>query len=100
VKQKLTERQRAVYDFIRAYQRKYGRSPTYREIVEHGKHSWSNATSVASHVNALKRKGWIENKQRVISMPDGAKHLQMNLSARNRVLDKLTQLGQEMGEYE
>jgi len=100
VRQELTERQRAVYDFIRAYQKKFGRSPTYRAIVEHGKYDWNNATSVASHVNALKLKGWLENRRGVISMPDGAKPLHMDSSARNRVLDKLTQLGQEMGDYE
>lgn len=54
----LTEKQRAVLDFIEDYQLAHGKSPTLREMREHFKVSSDN--SILKHLIALKQKGFIE----------------------------------------
>lgn len=54
----LTEKQRAVLDFIEDYQMAHGKSPTLREMREHFKVSSDN--SILKHLVALKQKGFIE----------------------------------------
>lgn len=54
----LTEKQRAVLDFIEDYQLAHGKSPTLREMREHFKVRSDN--SILKHLIALKQKGFIE----------------------------------------
>jgi SOS-response transcriptional repressor LexA len=53
----LTDRQRLVYEFIVAYQRKAGYPPTMREIGSHI--SVGSTNGVDDHLVALEKKGWI-----------------------------------------
>lgn len=54
----LTEKQRAVLDFIENYQMAHGKSPTLREMREHFKVRSDN--SILKHLAALQQKGFIE----------------------------------------
>lgn len=54
----LTEKQRAVLDFIEDYQLAHGKSPTLREMREHFKVRSDN--SILKHLAALQQKGFIE----------------------------------------
>ncbi len=53
----LTEKQKAVLDFIEEYQMSYGKSPTLREMREH--FGVASDNSILKHLNALKTKGYI-----------------------------------------
>ena len=57
-KQKLTQKQQAVYNFIRGQIVQGRKSPTVREISEHFNIRSSNG--VLCHLRALERKGWIK----------------------------------------
>ena len=95
----LTEKQQAVYAFIRAYQRKTGNSPTYQIIAEG--FLWGSPNAAAGHVAALKRKGVLDKTRRGIALPCKPRMTaNEKLAARNRVLDKLTEMAQEAGEYD
>lgn len=54
----LTEKQRAVLDFIEDYQLAHGKSPTLREMREHFKVRSDN--SILKHLAALQQKGFIQ----------------------------------------
>lgn len=54
----LTDKQKAVLDFIESHQFEFGRSPTLREIREYLEVSSDN--SVLKHINALVKKGLIQ----------------------------------------
>jgi len=62
--EKLTQRQRAVFDFIRERVQQEGRPPTVREIGS--RFSFSSTGSVRTHLRALEKKGYIR-KQAAIS---------------------------------
>ncbi len=55
----LTDRQRAVLDYIVAHKASEGWSPTLREI---GKHFGVTHIAVVCHLRALEKKGAIERK--------------------------------------
>jgi len=74
---KLTDRQRAVLEFIKAHISSRGYPPTIREICSH--FGFSSPLSAKQHVDALERKGYISkvpSKQRCIEVshirPSGA----------------------------
>ena len=54
MKQKLTQRQQEVLDYIKSCEL----PPTYAEIAKH--FGFKNVTGAFDHCKALKRKGWIE----------------------------------------
>ena len=54
----LTEKQRAVYDWIAAYIRNNGYAPTYAEIAR--AFGWKNQSTVWEYMTALDRKGYID----------------------------------------
>jgi len=64
VKQKLTDRQRAILEYIEALIRERGHSPTIREIG--AKFAISSTNGVRTHLNALVKKGYLK-KQDYIS---------------------------------
>lgn len=53
----LTERQKAVLDFIAEYQARHGISPTHREIREH--FGYSSFGTVYKHLKLLQQKGYL-----------------------------------------
>lgn len=53
----LTERQKAVLDFIAEYQSEHGISPTHREIREH--FGYSSFGTVYKHLKLLQQKGYL-----------------------------------------
>lgn len=53
----LTERQKAVLDFIAEYQSQHGISPTHREIREH--FGYSSFGTVYKHLKLLQKKGYL-----------------------------------------
>jgi repressor LexA len=55
----LTKRQRQVFDFIQSVRRSTESSPTLREIMAH--FSFKSTRAAADHVDALKRKGFLES---------------------------------------
>ncbi|MGA8479162.1 MAG: transcriptional repressor LexA [Chthoniobacterales bacterium] len=67
----LTERQRAVLNYIRQYQRETGFPPTSREIQRH--FHFQSQTAAMNHLRALERKGVISrspHKARGLSDPE------------------------------
>ena len=54
----LTERQRQILDFIRAYVRKHGVAPSRPEIGQGV--GLSHKSTVDAHLSALMKKGWVE----------------------------------------
>ncbi len=58
IKQKLTEKQQAIYTFIRQEITQHRLSPTVREIGE--QFSIRSSNGVMCHLRALERKGWIK----------------------------------------
>src|SRR5689334_14739530 len=58
----LTDRQQQILDFIQEEQRHRGVTPSTREIQEH--FGFSSQTTVMDHLNALKRKGAIQQIDR------------------------------------
>jgi len=58
----LTDRQQQILDFIQDEQRQRGVTPSTREIQEH--FGFSSQTTVMDHLNALKRKGAIQQIDR------------------------------------
>ena len=57
---KLTDKQRAVLDYCRAYYQKNDQLPPTRKIQDHfGK----TQTGAMSHMRALERKGYIEHNE-------------------------------------
>lgn len=60
----LTRRQRQILDFLEAYQREHGLSPTLEEIAQE---FGVNKVTVFGHVAELERKGVIERAQRGVS---------------------------------
>lgn len=55
-KKPLTDRQRDVFDWIEGYINVHGFSPTVRQI---GSHYGFTPNGVKTHLNALRRKGWV-----------------------------------------
>lgn len=51
----LTQKQKAIYDFIAEFLGKYGHSPSYREILSH--FAFSSLGTVHKHLAVLQRKG-------------------------------------------
>jgi len=60
--EKLTNRQRQVFEFIRETVREDNRPPTVREIAEH--FGFRSPKAVTDHLNALERKGYIVRRNR------------------------------------
>lgn len=56
----LTRRQRQVLDFVQSVLRTGGAAPTLREIAAH--FGFQSSRAAADHLNALKRKGFIESE--------------------------------------
>lgn len=56
----LTKKQRQVLDFIQSVQRVGGSSPTLREIAAH--FGFKSSRAAADHLDALKRKGFLESE--------------------------------------
>lgn len=56
----LTRRQKEIIDFIRAFIKKEGYSPSYREIMSH--FGFTSLGSVAGHIRVLKRKGVLRSE--------------------------------------
>lgn len=70
---RLTERQTQVLDFLKSYQRKYHKPPTFKEIGEALNLKSSNA--VFKQINALVQKGYIKRDKglaRGLYIPDDA----------------------------
>lgn len=68
---RLTERQTQVLDFLRSYQRKYHKPPTFKEIAEALNLKSTNA--VFKQINSLVEKGYIKRDKRLargILIPD------------------------------
>jgi len=57
----LTERQKAILNFIEAYWQKHSISPSFREIQDHFHFKSPNA--VSKHLQALEKKGYITQKR-------------------------------------
>jgi repressor LexA len=53
----LTEKQQAVFDFIKDYRNRHRRSPSYEEIRQH--FEFGSLNSVRKHLQQLERKGFI-----------------------------------------
>lgn len=53
----LTERQKAVYDWMVDYRTQHGNNPTVREIAE--EFGISSPNGVVAHLRAMEAKGWI-----------------------------------------
>ena len=53
----LTEKQQAVFDFLKDYRRRFRRSPSYEEIRQH--FGFGSLNSVRKHLQQLERKGYI-----------------------------------------
>jgi repressor LexA len=72
----LTERQRDILNFIRAFQREQGVAPTHREICDH--FGFSSYGTVYKHLSLLEKKGLIRrdwNQKRgveVVDQPEAA----------------------------
>lgn len=56
----LTQRQKAVYDFIDEFVKKYGYAPSYREISAH--FNYSSLGTVHKYLSVLKRKGLLTSE--------------------------------------
>ena len=52
----LTEKQLAIFDFIKAHQVTTGVTPTQTEMAQHFETAQSN---IAKHLAAIERRGWI-----------------------------------------
>ena len=59
-RQRLTNREQTVLEGISAFQRQHGYAPTIRELCPLV--GLSSTSSVASHLKALERKGFLERK--------------------------------------
>lgn len=59
---KLTDRQRQVFEFVRETVREGNRPPTVREIAHH--FGFRSPKAVTDHLNALERKGYIFRRNR------------------------------------
>ncbi|MFP4026618.1 MAG: transcriptional repressor LexA [Candidatus Brocadiia bacterium] len=69
--EKLTERQREVFDFIRSRFRAESRPPTVREIADH--FGFASPKAATDHLDALEKKGFIlrrNRKARNIELPE------------------------------
>lgn len=67
----LTERQKALVEYLRRYQREQGIIPSTREIQAH--FGFASQTAAMGHLRALERKGTIKrlpNKARAVVFPD------------------------------
>lgn len=77
----LTDKQKAVLDFINQFSQQHGMAPTVNEVSEHFKVTPATAFS---HIRALKQKGLLTrtSKARSISMPWSSRmhHFSMSLS--------------------
>jgi repressor LexA len=60
--EKLTERQKEVFEFIRESVRREHKPPTVREIAAH--FGFRSPKAVTDHLNALERKGYIDRRSR------------------------------------
>ena len=54
---KLTEAQRAVFDFVKLYAKKHGFPPTRAEISEG--FGWASPNAAQQHLVAIERKGYV-----------------------------------------
>lgn len=69
----LTKRQWEILDYITAYIRVQGYSPTYREIADH--FELASLATVHEHLASIERKGWItkqRNEARAITLTQSA----------------------------
>lgn len=69
----LTDRQQAVFDFLKDYRSRFRRSPSYEEIRRH--FGFGSLNSVRKHLQQLERKGyirtpWANQKRAVEIVPD------------------------------
>jgi repressor LexA len=68
----LTEKQKAVFDFIKSYRASRGRAPSYMEIQSHFR--FKSLNSVQKHLKQLERKGFLRspwgNQKRAIQVVD------------------------------
>jgi repressor LexA len=66
----LTERQQAVFDFLKDYRARFRRSPSYEEIRQH--FGFGSLNSVRKHLQQLERKGFIRspwaNQKRAVEL--------------------------------
>jgi repressor LexA len=66
----LTERQQAVFDFLKDYRLRHRRSPSYEEIRQH--FGFGSLNSVRKHLQQLERKGYIRtpwgNQKRAVQI--------------------------------
>jgi repressor LexA len=70
----LTERQKAILEFIQSFQREHGIAPTHREICE--EFGYSSYGTVYKHLKLLERKGYLTrdwNQKRGIQIVEGEK---------------------------
>lgn len=60
----LTDRQRALWEFMLRYQQKHGKPPTHREMAAFVKNDpQANATAPLCHLGALERKGYVRHDE-------------------------------------
>jgi repressor LexA len=66
----LTEKQQAVFDFLKDYRSRFRRSPSYEEIRQH--FGFGSLNSVRKHLQQLERKGYIRtpwaNQKRALEL--------------------------------
>jgi repressor LexA len=69
----LTQKQQAVFDFLKAYRNQNGRPPSYEEIRQ--KFDFASLNSVSKHLQQLERKGFIRtpwgNQKRAMEIVAG-----------------------------
>jgi repressor LexA len=53
----LTEKQRAIFEFVRIYMEKHGMPPTRQEIAD--AFEFKSANAAQQHLEAIVRKGWL-----------------------------------------
>lgn len=56
----LTQRQKDVFDYLKAHYIATGVVPTHREMADHFKVS---STTIAKHMASLERRGWVKRAQ-------------------------------------
>ncbi len=59
---KLTEKQKALYDYIMEYQEKHGCAPILKEIQ--ARFGWKSHWSARKQLNFMERKGWIKSGEK------------------------------------
>jgi repressor LexA len=88
MKDKLTDRQREVYDFLLSFWQAHGYPPSIREVAAH--FGFKSTRAVVDHLGALERKGWINRtreRSRAIEFP-----LARHESLESRVSENVVEL--------